>query len=193
MRKLATITALSAAVVGAGLAVASTVSAGSTTESFGTITKMTTSFSNPTNQSIPVHETLVPNQNVLVRCSAEGQDIGGDSDVDPGRPRRPARLRARQHDRGQRSRQQLLTRRARFPVTPAHRVRRAAAIACRSVDSAISRVITRSVDGPIAHRPAMVDGAGSYTTRLGTTSRPAVRTLAAGPRQHVPRPCHRDG
>jgi hypothetical protein len=79
MRKLATITALSAAVVGAGLAVASTVSAGSTTESFGTITKMTTSFSNPTNQSIPVHETLVPNQNVLVRCSAEGQDIGGDS------------------------------------------------------------------------------------------------------------------
>ncbi len=78
MRKLATITALSAAVIGGGLAIASTVSADSTNETFGTITKMTTSFSNPTNQSIPVHDVLVPNQNVYVRCSVEGQDTGGD-------------------------------------------------------------------------------------------------------------------
>ena len=80
MRKLATIAAISAAVVGGGLAVASTVSADSPTGTFGTITKMTTSFSNPTNQSIPVHEVLVPNQNVLVRCAVDGQTISGDND-----------------------------------------------------------------------------------------------------------------
>ena len=80
MRKLATIAAISAAVVGGGLCLASTVSAESPTETFGTITKVTTSFSNPTNESIPVHGTLVPNQNVLVRCSIDGQDIGGDTE-----------------------------------------------------------------------------------------------------------------
>ena len=80
MRKLAAIAAIAAAVVGGGLAVASTVSADSPTETFGTITKMTTSFSNPTNQSIPVHEVLVPNQNVLARCSVDGQTISGDND-----------------------------------------------------------------------------------------------------------------
>ena len=80
MRKLATIAAISAAVVGGGLAIASTAGAESTTDTFGTITKKTTSFSNPTNQSIPVHEELVPHQNVFVRCSVEGQDIGGDTE-----------------------------------------------------------------------------------------------------------------
>jgi hypothetical protein len=79
MRKLAALAAVSGAAALGGLAVASAVSADSSTEAFGTITKMTTSFSNPTNQSIPVHETLVPNQNVLVRCTIEGQDIGGDT------------------------------------------------------------------------------------------------------------------
>ena len=119
MRKLATIAAISAAVVGGGLAVASTVSADSTTETFGTITKMTTSFSSPTNQSIPVHEVLVPNQNVLVRCSVDGQDHRRRHRLDPDRSRRQARLRARQHDPGQRSHPELLTSRAGVLVTPA--------------------------------------------------------------------------
>ena len=78
MRKLAALAAVSGAAALGGLAVAGSVSADSTTETYGTITQMTTSFSAPTNQSIPVHETLVPNQNVLARCSIEGQDIGGD-------------------------------------------------------------------------------------------------------------------
>ena len=78
MRKLAAIATLSVAAVGGGLAVASSVSADSISERYGTITKMTTSFTSPTNQSIPVHPTLVPNQNVAVRCSTQGQDIGGD-------------------------------------------------------------------------------------------------------------------
>jgi hypothetical protein len=78
MRKIAALATVSAAAALGGLAVANSVSAEST-ETYGTITKMTTSFSNPTNQSIPVHEVLVPNQNVLARCSIEGQDIGGDT------------------------------------------------------------------------------------------------------------------
>ena len=79
MRKLAALVVVSSAAALGGLAVASAVSADDSTPTFGTITKMTTSFSNPTNQSIPVHEVLVPNQNVLARCTIEGQDVGGDS------------------------------------------------------------------------------------------------------------------
>ena len=78
MRKIAALATVSAAAALGGLAVANSVSAESA-ETYGTITKMTTSFSNPTNQSIPVHEVLVPNQNVLARCSIEGQDVGGDT------------------------------------------------------------------------------------------------------------------
>ncbi len=79
MRKLAALAAISGVAAVGGLAIASSASADSGNQTFGTITKMTTSFSDPTNQAIPVHEVLVPNQNVYVRCTVEGQNIGGDS------------------------------------------------------------------------------------------------------------------
>jgi len=77
MRKFAALAAISGAAALGGLAVANSVSAASTTETYGTINQVTKSYSNPTNQSNVVHE-LVPNQNVLVRCSIDGQSIGGD-------------------------------------------------------------------------------------------------------------------
>jgi hypothetical protein len=79
MRKLAALAAISGVAALGGLAVASSVSAESNTESTGTITQLTTSYSNPTNESIPVHDPLVPNQNVAVRCVTEGQSLGGDA------------------------------------------------------------------------------------------------------------------
>ena len=79
MRKLAALAAISGAAALGGLAVASSVSADSITETTGTITQLTASYSNPTNESIRVHDPLVPNQNVAVRCVTEGQNIGGDA------------------------------------------------------------------------------------------------------------------
>jgi hypothetical protein len=79
MRKIAALTAISGAAALGGLAIAGSASAESPNETYGTITQATTSYSNPTSESIVVHE-LVPNQNVLVRCSIDGESIGGNDD-----------------------------------------------------------------------------------------------------------------
>src|SRR5215213_11602690 len=75
MRELAAIAGLSAAATFGGLAVASSVGAQSGDESTGTIKAPTTSYSNPTNESIRVHNNLRPEEIVAVRCSTEGQGI----------------------------------------------------------------------------------------------------------------------
>jgi hypothetical protein len=78
MRKLAAIAALSAAAAAGGLVAASTVGADSgATESTGYIKAPTTSYTSPSNQSMPVHYNLKPGTPVHVRCWTEGQDING--------------------------------------------------------------------------------------------------------------------
>ena len=119
MRKLATIAAISAVAVGGGLAVASTVSAGSTNETFGTITKMTTSFSSPDEPVDPRPRGARAEPERARALLGRRPDHRRRQRLDPDRSRRQARLRARQHDPGQRSHPELLTSRAGVLVTPA--------------------------------------------------------------------------
>ena len=80
MRKLIGLAALSAAVgVGALAGFAGTAGATEATGAPGLITQVTTSYSSPSNLSVPVHEDLQPGTTVDTLCYRQGQSLNGTS------------------------------------------------------------------------------------------------------------------
>lgn len=76
MRKLIALTLFTVAAAGAVVGLAGTAGASSADTLTGTIKTHATSYSSPSDRSVPVHTNLLPGEAVETLCFREGQAIG---------------------------------------------------------------------------------------------------------------------
>ena len=77
MRKIVIIAVLTIAALFGGVVAAGTASANAQGETIGRLKHATTSYQEPTKQSVPVHFNLKQGQQVLVVCFLEGSEYKG--------------------------------------------------------------------------------------------------------------------
>lgn len=79
MRKLIALTLSTVAAAGAVVGLAGTAGASSADTLTGTIKTYTTSYSSPSDRSVPVHLNLLPAEKVDTLCFREGDEINGNA------------------------------------------------------------------------------------------------------------------